>query len=225
LNQLKDDAFSTQRLQRSAQARMHRAAILAKSGRGDEAAGEYETAIEELNAAWQSSDPDDFYRRHLADAERDLGTLLLENPSRHDAAEVYLERSLQTYLELMRQQPSVSLLRKTTQANCLLGRLNTTPSERVAALERATVGFEMLRDHDVLSESESLQWIESLVELGELAAAQGADVSRIADQIHQWRSQENPVTLQAEVQQRIEVLLDTVSDSNSDGSDQSSTSR
>ena len=173
LTESTDKAFAAERLQRSAQARMRRAALLSTQGRSAESVKEYETAIEELNRAWQSSDPDDFYRSHLAEAEFDLGRLLRQSGQRSDAARVYLERSLQTYLELMRQEPSVNVLRRTTQAHKLLGEIRSAPAERIAALERASIGFAMLHDHDTLSGEEMLQWLQVLIKLGELQLQQG----------------------------------------------------
>ncbi|MEL6106564.1 MAG: serine/threonine-protein kinase [Planctomycetota bacterium] len=208
LAKIDDEAFATERLQRSARARMRRAALLVARGRNDESAAEYESAIEELNQAWQQSDPEEFYRRHLAEAELDLGRLLHDDGQRLDAARVYLERSLETFLELMRQRPSLEALRQTTRANRLLGEVHAEPSQRIAAFRRAAVGFEMLVDHDSLSDDEALQWLSVLVQSAETLKGQNLEIEPAVRQIDVWRSRAFEVEIPEAMKRRVTALLE-----------------
>lgn len=211
LANINDEAFATERLQRSARGRMRRAALLAARGRNDESVAEYESAITELNQAWQRSDPEEFYRSHLAEAELDLGRLLRDGGQRVEAARTYLERSLETYLELMRQRPSVDVLRQTTRANRLLGEVRSEPSQRMAALQRAAVGFDMLFDHDSLSDDETLQWLAVLVELAEAQKQQKLPFDAVLGQIEVWRTQSFQVEVPGGLDRRVSELFDAAS--------------
>ncbi|MEM0926105.1 MAG: serine/threonine-protein kinase, partial [Planctomycetota bacterium] len=149
INDLNDNSGNLtviQRLQQRATAHLRRAELLDSLERQAESIEGYESAIRELNQAWQKTDPDDFYRHHLAHAESKLGHLLLPSDRKRSGLE-YLERALETYAELMQQAPSIDTLRSLTELHCFLGQRKET-AQREVLLQRAILGFEMLSDHD-----------------------------------------------------------------------------
>ncbi|MEM6470222.1 MAG: serine/threonine-protein kinase [Planctomycetota bacterium] len=183
LSEMKSEIGRIQRLHRRASARLRRAGLLADRGRSHESIADYEFAISDLNAAWQQSDPDDFYRENLAAAEFDLGLLLQADPMRSQDGREYLERSVETYSELLQQSPSIETLRRTTQAHLALASLDGNRLQSMRHYEKAAVGFELLADHDALTEIEKRQRLECLLTWGELSLQEKADARAIASEI------------------------------------------
>ncbi|MDM4015691.1 protein kinase domain-containing protein [Roseiconus lacunae] len=150
-------------LQTAAHARIRRAKLLLKTGDRAAAIEDYEKAIEQLNHAWQASDPDDFYRTNLATAEFNLGKVYSTDPDHSATAQSLLRRSSQTYKELLQQRPTVEVLRRLTDAKAKLAELTIGTDDEVAHLDDALVGFEVLDDHTVIDRQDLLRWLKLLV--------------------------------------------------------------
>ncbi|WP_143544093.1 serine/threonine-protein kinase [Rhodopirellula sp. MGV] len=150
-------------LQSSAHAKIQFAKQSLRIGDRASAITGYRQAIEDLNEAWQSADPDDFYRTNLATAEFNLAEVYAADPEQKATAQSLLQRSSQTYQELLRQQPTVDVLHRLTEANASLADITRGTDEEASHLDDAIAGFELLDDHAELTQQERLRWLSLLV--------------------------------------------------------------
>ncbi|WP_231615324.1 serine/threonine-protein kinase [Novipirellula artificiosorum] len=148
-------------LQFLAHSRLRRAATWIRLERKEQACADYRQAILELEAAWQLTDSDSFFRTNLATAEGNLGRLLLDGePKQQQEAERLLQGSLKTYQSMLQQQATAELLGRLAQTHIAMAKLqwNTVPSEALQHLEEATLAYQILRDHDQLSAQDQRDW-------------------------------------------------------------------
>lgn len=151
---------------------------------GDQDSG-YRAAISELNAAWQISDSDGFYRANLAAAEVGLALEYVEGTGDSEKAVRLLQRAIATYQELLRQEVTPDVLRQLSRAQAILGGVllrsskqpdsdtnDRSPEQPEAtadasnqldradrALKSAVLVYEILRDYGPLTDSDRCHWM------------------------------------------------------------------
>jgi serine/threonine protein kinase len=163
-------------LQSLAHARMRYAHCAATLNEYQDAEVAYRSAIDELALAWQLLDADTFHQVNLAIAQHNLGHLLAAHePDRKEEAEGLLEGSIRQYESLLRREVAPDTLRKLSQANQSLADLLAVSktTKAISHFERANVGYEMLADHKLLTNSDTFSWIEVCIGHAKILFATG----------------------------------------------------
>lgn len=155
-----------EQLQSLAHAKLRLASLLVDQSRPQEAIPLYEESIADLEKAWKLLDSDSFFRMNLATAENNLGSLLANgtDAQRHQAEQL-LQRSISAYERLIRDTPSSDVVRRLSQshramANVILAGITRPPLDRSSIetasehLESAAIGYEILGDHQALTEED-----------------------------------------------------------------------
>ncbi|MCC9645347.1 serine/threonine protein kinase [Rhodopirellula sp. JC740] len=158
-------------LQSLAHALLQRGNLRVASHQPTAAADDYNDAIESLEHAWRMTDSDGFYRINLATAENNLGQLLSHGESQQpERAKQLLNRSLQTYESLLRENMTTQTMRRYAQTKFALASLEIDHSSTLSDstrkhAENAVTAFDVLHDHDSLSNDELLDTLQLLEHL------------------------------------------------------------
>lgn len=175
------------KLQSLAHARLRRAATLAMDRRATDrqpqaasqlsAKEDLRLAIKELDAAWQMSDADGFYRSNMAAAQNDLAQLLQDgDPSQRQEADRWYVRSLALYQSLLQDDPGADNIRRVAQTRSRLAGLRAQSGQADASEQcrGAILAYQILADHGELTAGDLSDWNRVV----QLAASLPVDVQR-----------------------------------------------
>ncbi|WP_372894335.1 serine/threonine-protein kinase [Stieleria sp.] len=161
-------------MQSLAHAKLRRAEVAVQLGRKDEAAEDYASSIEDLERTWLLADADEFFRVNLATAENNLGRLWVNgNDQQRQQAKQLFARSIATYQQLLSESATPDILRRLAQTHTAMaeaidassdGSDGTSAAKQLEHLQHANLAYEILRDQELLVDTDRLNWATTLVD-------------------------------------------------------------
>ncbi|PAY19817.1 protein kinase [Rhodopirellula sp. SM50] len=161
-------------MQSLAHAKLRRAEVAVQLGRKDEAAEDYASSIQDLERTWLLADADEFFRVNLATAENNLGRLWVTgNDQQRQQAKQLFARSIATYQQLLSESATPDILRRLAQTHTAMaeaidassdGSDGTSAAKQLEHLQHANLAYEILRDQELLKDTDRLNWATTLVD-------------------------------------------------------------
>ncbi|MCS7468273.1 serine/threonine protein kinase [Stieleria sp. ICT_E10.1] len=161
-------------MQSLAHAKLRRAEVAVHLGRKDEAAEDYASSIEDLERTWMLADADEFFRVNLATAENNLGRLWVNgNDQQRQQAKQLFARSIATYQQLLSESATPDILRRLAQTHTAMAEVidasgegsdGTSAAKQLEHLQHANLAYEILRDQELLKDTDRLNWATTLVD-------------------------------------------------------------
>jgi eukaryotic-like serine/threonine-protein kinase len=152
-------------LQYLGHARLRRAECRMRSSREGEVESDFRQAIVDLNAAWQLTDGDAFFRTNLATAQLRLASLQDEGDSAAQQESLRLMQSARRiYGSLANENPNAGTIRPLARIDVVIADLNLRMGRQdvLENLEAALLGFQWLFDNQQMVARDLELWRKSI---------------------------------------------------------------
>ena len=145
-----------------AHALIQRASLQGDGSNTESSVDDYQAGISELESAWKMTDDDAFYRTKLANAQSNLGTLLVGRKASRDAAWHLLVKALASYQELLRDTATPARLRRFALTHhSLMKCFDESSDQQLEHAAACASAFNIMQGYQELENADLRIWIDT----------------------------------------------------------------